>query len=179
MIPLFVATERFDATDGDRWNSYVQWAKIPNLTEIVSLDTILCPTVLPDLSDEDWQHNVQADFRLNYFYHLDYLICRSAGVPRRNILGLYRNPDGHISSPPGSGAFRFIGYDLVEDATQISALTNCGEFPETFSNNELNQCGLIDDFSRALEIRRLLPEHNPAEHHAKCEMYAIWRLAEE
>jgi hypothetical protein len=178
VIPLFVARERFDASDGDRWEGCARWAKIPNLIEVVSLDTMLCPTILPDLSDEDWQHNVQEDFRLNYFYDLDYLIRRTAGILRRNILGLYRNPESHISSPPGSGTFGFLGYDLVEDATNISALTKCGGFPETFSNDELNEYGLITDFSRASEVRRLLPERNPAEPHAKCELYAIWRLVE-
>jgi len=71
-----------------------------------------------------------------------------------------------------------MGYDLVEDATQISALTNCGGFPQTFSNTELNAYGLITDFSRASEIRKRLPEHNPGDHHARCELYAIWRLVE-
>jgi hypothetical protein len=174
--PLFVASERFDKSNGDRWESYTQWAKIPALVEVVSLDTMLCPTILPDLSNEDWQHNVQEDFRLNYFYDLDYLIRRTAAVSRKNVLGLYKNPDGHIDSPPGSGAFAFVGYDLIEDDTQTSALTNCGGFPGTFSNSELNEYGLVTDFSRAFEIRRLLPQNNPTEPHAKCELYAIWRL---
>jgi hypothetical protein len=176
--PLFVACERFDPSDGDRWERFSQWARIPALAEVVSLDTMLCPTILHDLSDEDWQHNVHEDFRLNYFYDLDYLIRRSAAVLRKNILGLYRNPEGHINSAPGSRAFSFLGYDLIEEATQISALTNCGGFPETFSNNELNEHGLIPDFGRSSEIRKLLPQNNPAEPHAKCELYAIWRLIE-
>jgi hypothetical protein len=175
--PLFVACERFDKSDGDRWRDYVNWAKIPALTEIVSLDTMLCPTVLPELSDADWQHNVQEDFRLNYFYDLDYLVRRVSGVERKNILRVYRNPDRHFNVSPGPGIFDFIGYDLIEEATQVSALTNCGGFPETFSNNELTQQGLIPDFSRASEIQKLLREHNPSEHHAHCELYAIWRLA--
>ena len=178
MTPLFVATERFDASDGARWENYIQWAGIPGLIEVVSLDSMLCPTILPELSDEDWNHNVQANFQLNYFYDLVHVIRRSAGVSRRNILGIYRNPGRHLTSPPAAGSFQFMGYDLVEDATQISALTNCGGFPQTFSNTELNAYGLITDFSRASEIRKRLPEHNPGDHHARCELYAIWRLVE-
>jgi hypothetical protein len=176
--PLFAVRERFDASNGDRWKSYVQWAKIPKLTEVISLDTSLCPTVFSKLSDEDWQHNVQKDFRLHYFYDLDYLIRRSAAVSRKNILGVYRNPDCHIGASPGSGNFSFIGYDLIEEVTQISALTNCGGFPETFSNEELNEYGIISDFVRASEIRLALPQNNPDEAHAKCELYAIWKLIE-
>ena len=176
--PLFVVCERFDASDGDRWKSYIDWAKIPKLTEVVSLDAVLCPTVLPELSAEDWEHNVQENFRLNYFYDLDHVIRRSAAIPRKNILGLYRNPGSPIGSPPGSGTFGFTGYDLIEEATHISALTNCGGFPKTFLNGELNEYGLISDFFRASEIRKLLPLNDPAEPHAKCELYAIWRLME-
>ena len=178
MTPLFIATEKFDPSDGEAWDNYIRWAKISKLTEVVSLDSILCPTVLPNIADEDWQHNVHEDFRLNYFYDLDYLINRTAGVLRKNILGLYRNPDSHINAAPGPGAFEFTGYDLIEEATHISALTNCEGFPNTFSNDELNQYGLIAEFIRAREIRSLLPEHNPTEPHAKCQIYAIWRLAE-
>ncbi|MDB5173788.1 MAG: hypothetical protein JWN51_2561 [Phycisphaerales bacterium] len=178
MTPLFIATEKFDSSDGQKWGNYVEWARIPDLVELFSLDRMLCPPILRNLEDEDWKHNVHEDYRLSYFYHLDDLIERVAGVTRRNILGLYRNPNSHIDAAPAPGAFAFIGYDLIEEQTQVSALTNCGGFPETFSTDELNQYGLIAEFARACEIRRLLPERNPAEPHARCEMYAIWRLAE-
>jgi hypothetical protein len=84
----------------------------------------------------------------------------------------------HIDIAPGAGDFIFMGYDLIEESTQISALTNCGGFPETFSNDELNRYGLISDFVRACEVKKLLPRHHPEEHHSKCELYAIWRLAD-
>ncbi len=177
MKPLFIATERFGASEGERWKSYYEWAQIPNLVEVVSLDSILCPCLVTELVDEDWKHNVHEDSLLEFFYDLDYLLTRVANVSRRNILGLYRNPDTHIEVAPAPGRFVFVGYDLFDDAQ--SALVNCGGFPETFSNGELNKYGLISDFSRAREIRRVLPERNPGEHHALCEVYAIWRLVED
>lgn len=178
MTPLFIATEKFDPSDGERWDGYLIWSKIPKLIEVVSLDSMLCPRILPNINAEDWDHNVHEDYLLNYFYDLDYLIHRCAIASRRNILGLYRNPESHIAVAPGPGAFAFIGYDLIEQATQISALTNCGGFPETFSNDELNEYGLMFDFTRASEVQRTLPEQNPEEPHADCELYAIWRLVE-
>ena len=178
MAPLFIATERFDPSDGQKWSRYIEWAKLGELVEVVCLDTVLCPCIIQELIDEDWKHIVCEDYRLNYFRELDYLIGRIAGVSRRNVLGLYRNPDAHINVAPAEGKFSFVGYDLIEEATQISALTNCGGFPETFSNDELNQYGLISEFDRASEVRKLLPESNPEEPHARCEMYAIWRLVE-
>ena len=178
MTPLFKATEKFDPSDGQAWSNYIEWIKIPNLVEVIGLDCSLCPNILRTIDDEDWNHIVRENSRLGNFYHLDYLLGRVAGIARRNILGLYRNPDHHIDTAPSTGAFVFIGYDLIEEPTQISALTNCGGFPETFSNDELNKYGLITEFTRACEVRRLLPERNPEEPHAECEMYAIWRLTE-
>jgi hypothetical protein len=178
MTRLYIATERFDPSDIERWKEYCDWAKIPGLVEVVSLDSLLCPRLITELKEEDWQHNVCEDFRLDYFYHLDYLLERVAHVSRRNVLGLYRNPDVFAVEPPGTGEFVFMGHDLIEDETQISALTNCGGFPDVFSNEELNGYGLIGDFARASEVRRLLAERHPEEHHARCELYAVWRLQE-
>jgi hypothetical protein len=175
---LFIATEKFDPSDGEKWENYTGWAKLPNLEEVVSLDALLCPHLIKDFTDDDWDHIVNENYRLDYFYQLDYLLSRVAETKRRNILGLYRNPIEHILIPPESGNFEFKGYDLIEEMTQISALTNCGGFPDAFSNDELNHYGIITDFARAVEIRRLLKEKYPDEDHANCELYAIWRLKE-
>jgi hypothetical protein len=176
--PLFIATERFDPTDGEKWRKYFEWAKIPTLIEVVSLDCLLCNHLVKEFTDEDWNHIVNANFRLDYFYHLDYLLNRVSDKLRRNILGLYRNPEKHIPQAPAPGDFRFMGYDLIDEQTQISALTNCGGFPDVYSNEELNSVGLISQFERASEVERLLAEKHPKEAHAQCEMYAIWRLYE-
>jgi hypothetical protein len=176
--PLFIATERFDPSDGEKWRKYFEWAKIPALKEVVSLDTCLCGCLINEFLDEDWEHIICEDFRLNYFKDLDYLLQRVQKEKRRNLLGLYRNPAKHISTSPSNRDFIFVGYDLIEEATQISALTNCGGFPDAFSNGELNCCGLIPEFERASKVKRLLVEKYPEEAHADCEVYAIWRLNE-
>jgi hypothetical protein len=89
-----MATERFDPSDGERWATYIQWAKIPGSTEVVILDCVLCRH-LPrqnQRQDEAWRHIVCEDFRLDYFNDLDYLRKRFHGAKRRNILSLYGNP---------------------------------------------------------------------------------------
>ena len=176
--PLFIATERFDPSDGEKWQKYFQWAKIPALIELISLDVALCGRLIKEPANEDWQHIVTENFRLDYYYHLDYLIRRIGDKSRRNVLGLYRNPGAHISKSPAPGDFVFVGYDLIEEQTQISALTNCGGFPDIFRNDELNKYGLVENFDRANEIKRLLAEKYPEEDHAQCELYALWRLKE-
>lgn len=172
--PLFIAVERFDPSDGEKWQKYFQWANIPSLTEVVSLDSLLCPHMVTQFQPEDWAYIVNEDSRLDYFNDLEYLLQRVAQARRKQVLGLYRNPDAHIEMAPAEN-FAFVGYDLIEEATQISALTNCGGFPDSFSNAELNRFGLIGTFDRAAEIQRQLQEHHPMESHAHCELYAIWR----
>ena len=176
--PLFTATERFDPMDGEKWQGYFEWAKIPALKEIVGLDSSLCPSFPNEIIDEDWNHIMTEDFCLRYFYHLDYLLKRVESIERRNILGLYRNPKSHITKVPADGNFKFCGYELIEEQTHISALTNCGGFPDVFRSGELNSLGLISEFERAQEVGKLLAEKHPKEPHAQCELYAIWRLEE-
>jgi len=174
--PIYIAVERFDPSNGAKWQKYYQWANIPGLAEVISLDSLVCPRLITEFESEDWAHIVTEDFRLQYFHDLEYLLQRVAHVARKHVLGVYRNPEMHIEDQPGGGRFVFVGYDLIEEQTQISALTNCGGFPDSFSNGELNKFGLIASFGRAAEIRRQLRENHPAEHHANCELYAIWKL---
>jgi hypothetical protein len=176
--PLFIATERFDPSDGEKWRKYFEWAKIPALKEVVSLDACLCKHLINELGDEDWNHVIHADYCLDYFKDLDYLLQRVRDEERKNLLGVYRNPANQISTAPSSRDFSFVGYDLIEESTQISALTNCGGFPDAFSNEELNSYGLISEFRRATEVKHLLVEKYPEESHADCDMYAIWRSNE-
>ncbi len=117
-------------------------------------------------------HNVQENYRIGYFYHLDYLMAGNAGrEAQRNILGLYRNPDRHIDAAPAPGDFVFVGYDLIEEMTQV-ALTNCGGFPETF-NEELNQYGLLK--GRAIEVQEIIRAPSvESPNDVRCA--AIWRI---
>ncbi len=74
--PLFIAVERFDPSDGEKWQKYFQWANIPSLTEVISLDSLLCPHIVNQFQPEDWAHIVNEDFRLDYFHDLEYLLQR-------------------------------------------------------------------------------------------------------
>lgn len=44
--------------------------------------------------------------------------------------------------------FKFYGYDLLEDFTSISALTNCGGFDKAFLPKDISEYGLIIDFKK-------------------------------
>jgi hypothetical protein len=175
--PFYIVSERFGPW-AEGWAKYCEWAKIPNLEEVVSLDVMLCRRVVEfrtESPDEDWKHAIAVGDRLE-FGDLEYILKGADPDASRNVLALYRNPSEPVGEVPSSRRFEFIGYDLVEDATQISALVNCGGFPESFSNQELNRFALIKIYNRAVEVQRLLIKNNPEESHADCSLYEIWRL---
>ena len=174
MEPVFVAKRRFDPGSG-RWARYVDWSGLTQLTELVSLDEILCPTVPETLIAADWEYNVHADYETSHFHSLEYLRRRVASEPRLNILGVLRNPSANdlerVALPDG-----FVGFDLLDIHGDVSALTNCGGFEGVFAGEELSEHGLLTDLERAYQVQRGLGALSPAESHTECHVWAIWRL---
>jgi hypothetical protein len=175
MQPWFIATDTFSSRDGEAWEKYVSWSGLTQLDEVVSLDSMLCPSVLPDIKDHYWPHIVNEDFMLGFFVDLEFLLAEIADVPRRNLLCAYRNPLDSPPPPAAPVAFEFLGYDVVDVHGEVSALTNCGGFPDVFSNSELSRKGLLTSFSRAREVQAELRRRYPDEPHADCHLWAIFR----
>ena len=175
MHPWSIATTTFTARGGESWQKYVAWSGLTQLDEVVSLDPMLCPTLLPEIRYEYWPHIVNEDFMLNFFIDLKFLLAQLSGVAERNLLCVYRNPP--TPPPPciGSVKFEFLGYDLVDVEASASALTNCGGFPDVFDNAELSSKGLLTSHARALQVQSELRVRHPEEHHANCHVWAVCR----
>ena len=174
MIPWFLATERFDKSDA-AWPKYIAWSRLEQLDEIVSLDSSFCPTVLPDIKAEYWNRIVNEDFMLHFFTDLDYLRDETAAISRKNLLCVFRNPAAQPSVAQVPEGFEFIGYDLLEKDSGISALTNCGGFPKAFSNSELSEKGLLIQHERSQTVQEALMREYPNEPHADCHLWASFR----
>jgi len=173
MEPWYIATETFTPRH-QGWDKYVAWSGLSQLDEVVSLDGILCRTLLPEIKDDYWAHIVNEDFMLNYFVDLEFLLTQLPQGVERNLLCVYRNPSSE-PVPVGPVEFGFLGYDLVEGMTRISALTNCGGFPDVFDNTELSSKGLLTSHARAFEVRSELKAKYPDDPHADCHVWAILR----
>lgn len=173
MTPWFIATEKFEKRD-PAWDKYIAWSKLDQLNEVVSLDPGLCPTVLPDIKNEYWSRIVNEDFMLRFFTDPDFLRGEIRAIQRKNFLCVFRNPsvDPEPAVPKG---FEFVGYDLVDIESTASALTNCGGFPDVFSNNELSEKGLLRTYERAREVQIELHRQHPDDIHANCNLWAIFR----
>jgi hypothetical protein len=176
MAVIYSAVKRFGPDCGESWRNFIAWSGLTQLREVISKDIMLCPTVLQQLTDEDWQHNVQEDFKITLFYDLDYVLGKVAGDKQVNVLALLQNPTEVEVRSYCDQRFDFQGFDLVELQTGISALLNCGGFDKVFSPVDLSDCGLLADHTKAMDIQQRLRVEYPEEPHADCDMWAIWKL---
>jgi hypothetical protein len=156
--------------------NYVGWRGVPHLKEVISLDGSLCPNLVTELTVEDWQHNLADEDLIFYFRDLDYFLSRFNVPANYQILAVVKNPNGSetLSDP----RFEFIGYDLNEAGFQngTSALTNCGKWEQVFQDSDLSEYGLVVSYERVMQISQLLRQHYPDEHHAFCDVHAVWRM---
>ncbi len=175
----YTAVEQYGphTKDGVSWNNYIQLPKLFQLKEVVSLDSMLCPSLLRNDEDIDWSKVVSEDRMLNMFTDLEYLRSKVKEHNEYNILAVVKEPDNTDRGEQLKG-FEFIGYDLVDRDMIASALTNCGGFNETFKPDELNQYGLLDSRKNAYDVRARLAINNPSEDHADCWVFEIWRMKE-
>ena len=172
----FTAAEKFDPFCGEVWERYYAWANIPQLKEVVSLDTTHRPKELLKLLDSDWDYNIHQDFLITFFWDLDYLLKRVAGRRDRiNILAACLEPSSDAREWLNDPRFVFQGYDLVGEG-DISAISNCGGFDLAFQASDVSQVGLFDSYAFARKVQERLRQHYPAEPHASCELWAIWRM---
>ena len=172
-MQMFAAHERFDPSSGESWKNYIEWSGFKHIQELVSTDSILCPSVIGDLIDEDWDHNIHEDFKTYFFHGFEYLKQRIGYDPKQhNLLSIITGP----SSPTiPKESFEFCGYDILDSDDSISVLTNCGEFPEIFTRSELNKYGLLNELPHADRMASVIREKYPDEHH--CCDCRVWSLS--
>lgn len=173
----YAILKRFSPEDGKSWKRYLKFSKLNHLKEIVGIDASLCPSIIKveDYSLDDWSFSSDEINFIGFFADLNHTRKRVGETKNCQIVAVVKNPKNEDWLSQLENSFIFKGYDLVDDGL-ISALTNCGGFPETFSNSELNEWGLIADYMRACEIKEKLKANNPMEPHAVCELYGVARL---
>jgi hypothetical protein len=172
----FYATHTFSSQTAAGWEDFIRWSGLVHLARVLSLDIMLCPPLVSELIPADWDHNVHADFRSLYFRHLDYLESRLPPAGPRNLLAILLEPQASAASFFQDGRFALRGYDLVEKETGISALTNCGGFDQAFRASDLSEDGLIADYALSREVQHRLHWYYPNQHHANCELWAVWEM---
>lgn len=178
MTNWYKAVKKFTSRSGDSWGKYLNFSKLEQAREIVSLDQCLCPPIFDcsNFNDEDWKHSVKQDYFCDFFLNLEHLLSLISSSKDINILSVILNPLEDCSEHFKDQRFEFCGYDLIEEGGGISALSNCGGFPLAFESKELNVLGLISEYNRVIEVSNKLRKHYPEESHASCDLWAIWRM---
>lgn len=160
------------------WESYTSWSRLFHLKELVTLD-ILLNRRIPELEDwhkrEYWDYIVSENgISTDLFTSLDFVLRMTKRKEKFNLLAVVKEPTEDCNGVRLDG-FGFVGYELLDPFTGVSALTNCGGFDETFLPTELNPFGLVGGFEKAYDIKRRLLENNPEEPHAATNVYGVWR----
>lgn len=175
----YIAVQQFGPSSGKKWDEYLEWSKLSQLNELISLDIMLCPPIIERLSDEDWQHNVHADYLIDFFTDLEYLLERLASHIGHNVLAVIREPTPEQIQTSTDERFSFQGFDLIEQpGCGISAIVNCGGFNQSFKPTDVSAIGLFDNYEFARTVQQRLQEHYPNEIHAYCCLWAIWKMRE-
>lgn len=170
---LFTARQRFTSSHTQDWHSYVQFSGFTHITEVVTLDSILCPDLIEALIDEDWSHNVHADCRVTWFTNASYLRQRiNWRVGQDQLIATLEQPT-YIHQIPTS--FEFCGFDIVDDHDSNSVLTNCGLFSGIFNQSDINTFGLLSDIDQANTIAAQIRAKFPEDSH--CRSCRVWQIA--
>lgn len=173
MDAVFAACRKFDSNCGDEWSRFVHWSGFHHIEEIVSVDTILCPSLIDTLIDDDWEFNIHSDYRTSFFHDHEYLKRRvKYDSSRHNILALTEFPT-HLPAPPNG--FIHCGYDILDSFNSNSVLTNCGKHPTAYTTTDLNRVGLVDDLDRVTCIAEAIRDKNPDDDH--CSDCRVWGIA--
>ncbi|MCB9784559.1 MAG: hypothetical protein H6751_16460 [Candidatus Omnitrophica bacterium] len=172
---VFTAVQRLSPADPKKWESYLTWAGISDVEEMISFDEVLCPEVLGELQEDDWKHNVQEDGKVFFFDDLDYLIERVKNWDDINLLRLVENPEVGESVAP-KDQFDFCGFDLMDPYHSISVFSNCGGWPGFIAKAGSNRFGLIEDLESAQRLKDLWNEEHPDPGHSPCTVWEIWRF---
>ena len=170
--------ERFSPSAKESWPKYIEWSGLTQLVEVVGLDCSLCPSVFGEFISTDWDHLVFGKQLGDCFDNCEYLLNRVAvqfDSSRHQVLAVAREVSENDLERSELSGFRFMGFELVEEATSISALTNCGGFKGAFEKSDVSNVGLVASASRAYAIREALATLYPEEHHAQCAVWALWR----
>ncbi len=174
----YTARNTFDPSNGETWTKYIEWCKLLQLEELISLDASLCESIVNvDFKAEDtWDNVFDTDdpYFTDAYNSIDFILAKINEHKKFNLLAIVFAPKENCKNFDLND-FEFIGYDLLDQDHSVSALVNCGGFEETFKNTELNKNGLVNNYERVNEIQENLLKNNEDEYHADTNIWAVWR----
>lgn len=163
--------------ESEYWRKFTDYARLKNVKEIIGLDCILNEDLVKAdrESDEYWKQNyISEACETGLYRSSEYVLSNLGFIENFNFLAVIIEPSGDCRTIVLDD-YEFLGYELLDTSFEISTLTNCGGFDESFLPEDLNSCGLIDDYEKAYTIKKSILENKPDEYHADTNVIAIWR----
>ena len=93
----------------------------------------------------------------------------------QQIIAVILRPNLEPTEYMETRGFAFCGYDLVEEETLTSAITNCGGGFDSIPYEKLTEYGLLPTYKDAVLAQLALVEEAPDEPHAYCIICEVWR----
>ena len=177
----YTAVEALDSSLGQHWIDFINWSEIDlsHLKEVISIDQMLCPSVVGELMEELRYQVLLGKHILDLFINLDYVLSRIVTDKKFVVIAAMHEPALGLVEGFKDERFIFKGYDLMDDGS-ISALTNCGGgFNLAYSRDDISESGLVVDSQRVFEIKDNLKKYYPYDNHADCTVWALWKMREE
>jgi hypothetical protein len=171
----YVALRKLNPSGHGERQNIVQSHGLSQLREVVSLDSMLCPSVIQSLTEEDMRHKVHEFLAHDFFSDLSYLMKRVANESQIEILAVLPEPTLAQVSQFNDPSFEFLGYELIDTETRIDPLLNCSTFKSLIPVEKLTNAGLISDFDKARQIQKELTDKFPDHVHSETVLFAIWR----
>ncbi len=145
--------------------------------EIVSFDYLLCSSCIHTFKDEDDHYIFRSDDFCDFdiFNNLGYLLSKVHNLEGKQVLAVIREPNQDCK-PIEFDKFKFYGYDLLEDYSRRSVLTNCCGYYDPFFVKDLSRFGLIENYEKAKLIQKWLRENEP---YIYSSLWGIFRMEKE
>ena len=93
----------------------------------------------------------------------------------QQIIAVILRPDLDPIGYMETRGFTFCGYDLVEEETLTSVITNCGGGFDSIPYEKLTDYALLPTYKDAVLVQLALVEEAPDEPHAYCIICEVWR----
>ncbi|WP_373512487.1 hypothetical protein [Persicitalea sp.] len=158
------------------WERYAKWQAITRL-EVITVDGLLNQSLVGiDSNNSDYWDNrvLHNEYLSEFFKSLDYVLSKVPTKARFNLLAVSVEPTEDCGKIPLKD-FEFVGYDLLDREGGISSLTNCNGFIISYTQDDLNQYGLLKEFEKAYDTKVKLLENNLGHGHEDTDVVALWR----
>ncbi len=163
--------EKFGPDEGARWKDYLRWRGL-QLTRFDSVDGPLRGNLFSPESEDDWNNYIQEDFKVCLITNLEYAKKIQQLHEHSEIVGIDFPMDSNYRTMAGC-----LGFDILDSHWDVSLLTDWGTDEERIFSDEIMENGLMNDLTRAFQIRDVLRTRFPDDHHARdCDVCAVYRV---